>query len=150
MPDHESFMREAIFEAKYTYDNLGRVGAVLVQDEKIIGRAGSSSVNKTHAEQNVLEKIGWLNDSKKYPGSIICVTYSPCLERSSKEKICCSDLIIKAGVEQVIYGAIDLKFGKSKTENYFYREGIMAKQIQDSELIEICKRIFWGSFIRPD
>lgn len=53
------YMKIAIKEARFARDNDGAVGSVLVQDDKIIARAGSEMMDNgryKHAEEKVITK----------------------------------------------------------------------------------------------
>lgn len=143
MLDNLHFMCKAIEEAIAAKDSFGQVGALLVHNCKIISSAGSDEFSGTHAEQNAISK---LNDFKCDQNTIIYVTYSPCLKRSSLDKVCCSDLIVQAGIGKVIYGAVDPLFGKDKTEEYLMNFGVRIDQIAYSGLVSICQKIFDSSF----
>lgn len=108
--NHEFFMNIAIEEAKKAYEK-GEVpvGAVLVVDGKIIAKAHNNRETTqqaiNHAEVLVIkeacEKIGfWRLDN-----SYLYSTLEPC--------VMCSGAIIQARVENVIFGASDLKNGCS-------------------------------------
>ena len=138
----EESMKIAIEEAKNAYDNEGKVGAVIVEDNKIIAKAGSDNRTRLHAEHNALVKSGWLDNPRERPNSSIFLTYSPCLRRIKGIGASCCDQTIKAGIKKVVYGAVDPNFGKEETENYLRKHGIEVKQIENPETISECKKIF--------
>ena len=101
-------MREAISEAKMA-DAEGEVpvGAILLLNEKIIGRGHNSPIRKhdptAHAEILALRQGAYNCMNYRLPGSVLIVTIEPC--------IMCVGAMIHARVEEVIYGASDPKGG---------------------------------------
>lgn len=104
----ECWMREALSEARAAEEE-GEVpvGAVLLLNEKIVGRGRNSSIRlhdpTAHAEIVALRQAsrGILN--YRLPGSVLIVTVEPC--------IMCVGAMIHARVEELIYGAADPKAG---------------------------------------
>ena len=139
------YLIEAIYEAVKAKDCQGRVGCIIVQDDKIISRAGSDCVTNQkeamHAEYAALEKIGWLNYSKKRKNSAIYITLQPCLKRTSGKKGCAYH-IIDSGIERVIFGAYDSNFA-GQTLEIFTERGVDIKLIEDEGLQKICEDIFY-------
>ena len=89
-----------------------------------------------HAEGNVIEMAG---DFKK-EGSALYITYSPCVRRSDPDNISCCDRILEAGIETVVYAAVDSNFGRRETDEYL--SSINVRQIDDPELIYLCGKVF--------
>jgi tRNA(adenine34) deaminase len=83
------------------------VGAILLLNEKIIGRGHNNPVRKNdptaHAEILALRQGAYNCKNYRLPGSILLVTIEPC--------IMCVGAMIHARVEAVIYGASDPKSG---------------------------------------
>ena len=108
----EEWMREAISEAR-TAESEGEVpvGAILLLNEKIIGRGHNSPIQKydptAHAEILALRQAAYYCKNYRLPGSILIVTVEPC--------IMCVGTMIHARVEEVIYGAADPKAGAVKS-----------------------------------
>ncbi|HOE68488.1 MAG: tRNA-specific adenosine deaminase [Candidatus Omnitrophica bacterium ADurb.Bin314] len=80
--EHLKFMKEAVKEALKGYAEGGiPIGAVLVQEGKIIGRGHNRRVQKDsailHAETDCLENAGRLS-AKDYKKCVIYSTLSPC------------------------------------------------------------------------
>jgi diaminohydroxyphosphoribosylaminopyrimidine deaminase/5-amino-6-(5-phosphoribosylamino)uracil reductase len=79
------------------------VGAVLVNDGKIIGRGWHRRAGLPHAE------IEALRDAQKRGldprGATLCVTLEPCCTHGRTPP--CTDAIIAAGIKRVVIGAID-------------------------------------------
>ncbi len=104
----ELWMREALSEARKA-EALGEVpvGAVLLLNEKIVGRGHNHSIQlrdpTAHAEIVALRRAAWNMMNYRLPGSILVVTIEPC--------IMCVGAMIHARVEEVIFGATDPKAG---------------------------------------
>ena len=104
----ELWMQEAIFEAqKAETEGEVPVGAVLLVNEKIVGRGHNSPLKlkdpSAHAEILALRQAARFNMNYRLPGSILVVTIEPC--------VMCVGALIQARVEEVIYGAADPKAG---------------------------------------
>lgn len=108
------FMAAAIAEARRS-SLYPTVGAVVVKDNKIIGR-GCRTVEKLreapprwqvrHAEQIALQSVG-----EQARGATLYVTLEPCAERFQGSTVepseVCSALIPRAGIECVVIGMVD-------------------------------------------
>jgi tRNA(adenine34) deaminase len=108
----EQWMHEALAEArKAEAEGEIPVGAVLLFNEKIIARSHNSPIRlhdpTAHAEIVALRQAGRNIKNYRLPGSILVVTIEPCLM--------CVGAMIHARVEEVIYGAPDLKAGAIKS-----------------------------------
>lgn len=108
----EVWMREAIIEArKAEAEGEVPVGAILLFNEKIIGRGRNSPIHKhdptAHAEILALRQGAHNCMNYRLPGSILIVTIEPC--------IMCVGTMIHARVEEVVYGAADPKTGAIKS-----------------------------------
>jgi len=104
----EMWMREALDEArKGESEGEVPVGAILLLNEKIIGRGHNSPIRlndpTAHAEILALRQAARVSQNYRLPGSILIVTIEPC--------IMCVGAVIQARVEEVIYGAADPKAG---------------------------------------
>jgi tRNA(adenine34) deaminase len=104
----EFWMREAIAEArKAEAEGEVPVGAVVLLNEKIVGRGHNSPIKmkdpSAHAEILALRHAAKSNMNYRLPGTILVVTIEPC--------IMCVGALIQARVEEVIYGAADPKAG---------------------------------------
>ena len=105
--DHDlHWMREALRLARRglgTTSPNPMVGAVLVNDGKIIGRGWHRRAGLPHAE------IEALRDAQKRGldprGATLCVTLEPCCTHGRTPP--CTDAIIAAGIKRVVIGAID-------------------------------------------
>ena len=104
----ELWMREALMEArKAECEGEVPVGAVLLLNEKIVGRGHNKSIRlhdpTAHAEIVALRQAAHQMLNYRMPGSILIVTVEPC--------VMCVGALIHARVEEVIYGAPDPKAG---------------------------------------
>ncbi len=104
----EMWMREALIEAaKAEAEGEVPIGAVLLLNEKIVGRGHNHSIRShdpsCHAEILALRHAAHSFKNYRLPGSILVVTIEPC--------VMCTGAMIHARVEQVIYGAPDPKSG---------------------------------------
>ncbi len=109
----ELWMREAIAEArKAESEGEVPVGAVVLLNEKIVGRGHNSPIRMkdptAHAEIVALRHAAKSNMNYRLPGSILIVTIEPC--------IMCIGALIQARIEEVIYGAADPKTGAIKSQ----------------------------------
>lgn len=99
----QDYMRIAIEEAKkglgFTNPNP-LVGAVLVKDNKIIGKDYHHQYGEAHAERNVI-----LNCKEDLTGAAIYVTLEPCCHYGKTPP--CTELIIKSGISEVYIGSYD-------------------------------------------
>lgn len=104
----EEWMREALEEARKA-ERAGEVpvGAIVLINGKIVGRGHNCSVHAhdpaAHAEIQALRMAAHNMKNYRLPGSILVVTVEPC--------VMCAGALIQARVEEVIYGAADLKAG---------------------------------------
>jgi tRNA(adenine34) deaminase len=104
----ELWMREALAEAlKGGAEGEVPVGAIVLLNEKIIGRGHNSPIRlhdpTAHAEIVALRQAAYNTANYRLPGSILIVTIEPC--------VMCVGAMIQARVEAVIYGAADPKGG---------------------------------------
>ncbi|MFQ3575468.1 MAG: nucleoside deaminase [Cytophagales bacterium] len=138
--DHEFFMREALKEAQYAFDD-GEipVGAVVVCGEKIIGR-GHNQTEKLHDVTAHAEMIAitaasnfiggkYLKDCKLY------VTLEPC--------VMCAGAMKWAQLSELIFGASDPKGGFSMlTENILHPKTKVIKEVLSKESEQLLKSFF--------
>jgi tRNA(adenine34) deaminase len=104
----ELWMREALLEAvKAGEEGEVPVGALLLINEKIVGRGHNSCIRfhdpTAHAEILALRSAARSMRNYRLPGSILVVTVEPC--------VMCVGAAIQARVEKIIYGAADPKAG---------------------------------------
>jgi diaminohydroxyphosphoribosylaminopyrimidine deaminase/5-amino-6-(5-phosphoribosylamino)uracil reductase len=75
------------------------VGAVLVREGEVVGEAATESGGR-HAERVVLDAAG-----ERARGATLYVTLEPCAHHGTTPP--CTEAILAAGVERVVYGAYD-------------------------------------------
>ena len=111
MTDSE-YMQLALEEARLAAE-AGEVpiGAVLVQDGKVLSCAGNRTVRDcdptAHAEIVVLREASRAVNNYRLSGTTLYVTLEPCAM--------CAGAIIQARVPRVVYGADDPKGGAVRT-----------------------------------
>jgi len=104
----EYWMREALLEARKA-ESLQEVpvGAVVLLNDKLIGRGHNSSIHlndpTAHAEIVALRQAAHNLSNYRMPGSVLVVTMEPC--------IMCIGAMVQARIETLIYGAADPKAG---------------------------------------
>ncbi|MBN1568371.1 MAG: tRNA adenosine(34) deaminase TadA [Acidobacteria bacterium] len=108
----EAWMREAICEArKAEAEGEVPVGAILLLNEKIIGRGHNSPIQNhdptAHAEILALRQGAHYCRNYRLPGSILIVTIEPCMM--------CVGAMIHARVVELIFGAEDPKAGAARS-----------------------------------
>jgi len=101
-------MREALEEARKA-EQAGEVpiGAIVLVNGKIVGRGHNYSIHSHdpcgHAEILALRMAARNLKNYRLPGSVLIVTAEPC--------VMCAGALIQARVEEVVYGAADIKAG---------------------------------------
>jgi len=106
------YMRLALEEARLAAE-AGEVpiGAVLVQDEKVLARGGNRTIRDcdptAHAEIVILREVSRAMQNYRLSGTTMYVTLEPCAM--------CAGAIIQARVPRVVYGADDPKGGAVRT-----------------------------------
>ncbi len=122
----EFWMREALVEAAKAADE-GEIpiGAVLLVNEKIVGRGHNRSIRAhdptAHAEILALRHGAHNMHNYRLPGSILVVTVEPC--------VMCVGAMIQARVEQLIYGTIDPKAGAIHSHFHLAESSVLNHRI---------------------
>ncbi|MBU5593869.1 bifunctional diaminohydroxyphosphoribosylaminopyrimidine deaminase/5-amino-6-(5-phosphoribosylamino)uracil reductase RibD [Amphibacillus sp. MSJ-3] len=112
---HEKYMKLAIQEAKRGFGRTltnPLVGAVIVNNQKVIAKGAHLEYGKEHAEKNALSSYKAPN---KQFDSILYVTLEPCNHYGKQPP--CTQEIINSGIKQVVIGQLDpnpLVSGKGK------------------------------------
>lgn len=102
--DHEYYMREALKEAEISLKAGERpIGAVIVHDEKIIGRGRAQQLARkseiAHAELNaILQAESYLCENT-HGECVIYTTVEPC--------VMCLGAIVMANIDNIVYGLED-------------------------------------------
>jgi tRNA(adenine34) deaminase len=140
----EFFMREALLEAKLAAQN-GEVpvGAVLVEDDRILARAHNESVAShdptAHAEILAIRKASYTKKNYRIPGCSLYVTLEPCAM--------CLGAVVQARIKKLVYGAADPKSGAVRSIMEFPIEKTnhsmeVAAGVLDSECRKLLKDFF--------
>lgn len=99
----EEYMKQAIALAKlgcgYVNPNP-MVGAVIVKDDKVIGRGYHQYYGGLHAERNAIH-----NCKEEVKGATMYVTLEPCCHYGKTPP--CTDIIIERGISKVVIGSLD-------------------------------------------
>lgn len=142
MLDDIHFMKEALRLAQAAFD-AGEVpvGAVVVWDEKIIGR-GSNQVEQladstAHAEMIAITAACNTIGAKYLMEATLYVTLEPCLM--------CAGAMYWSKVGRVVFGASDVKNGYKKiagTQNPFHPKASISYGIMEQECAQLMKDFF--------
>ena len=127
------FMAEAIAEAKTGLAEGGiPIGAVLVHQDKIIGRGHNRRVQRSssilHGEMDALENAGRLPASV-YTRSVLYTTLSPCTM--------CSGAILLYHIPRVVVGENLTFLGE---EELLRNRGVVVDVLQDPGCIEMMRQ----------
>ena len=145
MTREEKYMKEALKEAKKAAEkNEVPIGAVVVMDDKIIGRgynrrlSGKTAIE--HAEINAIRKANIKIGDWRLDGAEIYVTLEPCLM--------CAGAIQQARIRKVYFGAYEPKSGSLKSiTNVYSPKGYnhypeVYEGILEEECAELMKSFF--------
>lgn len=103
MDRHEAFMARALELARrgrYNAHPNPMVGAVVVKDGRVIGEGAHLRWGGPHAEVNALRSC-----RVSPAGASVYVTLEPCSTHGKTPP--CTDLLIRSGIKEVYYGAMD-------------------------------------------
>jgi diaminohydroxyphosphoribosylaminopyrimidine deaminase / 5-amino-6-(5-phosphoribosylamino)uracil reductase len=135
----ELFMRRAIALARQAWGQTHPnplVGAVIVEDGKIVAEGFHAHDGGPHAERVALAALG----RAPKPGASLYVTLEPC-STHGRTGACC-DAIREAGIRRVVVGATDPNpahagggFKVLRESGVDVTEGVLAQQCEDLNLI---------------
>ncbi|MBX6325459.1 MAG: bifunctional diaminohydroxyphosphoribosylaminopyrimidine deaminase/5-amino-6-(5-phosphoribosylamino)uracil reductase RibD [Chthoniobacterales bacterium] len=134
--EHEKFMRVALQEAKKALGQTSpnpAVGAVLVIGNRIVARGRHREAGRDHAEVECLRNFG----ARVPARAILYVTLEPC--STVGRTGACTDAILRAGVKNVVIGAIDVNPRHSGKGIEQLRDAGVA--VQHGVLAEECAQI---------
>jgi len=140
--DDEYFMKEALRQARMAFEaDEVPVGAVVVWDNKIIGR-GHNQVEQlkdstAHAEMIALTAAFNHIGAKYLPEATLYVTVEPCL-------MCCGAMYWSK-LQRIVYGAEDVKNGYRKTtgSNWpFHPKAQLSSGVLAHECAQLMKEFF--------
>ncbi|MGX5218524.1 tRNA adenosine(34) deaminase TadA [Pseudomonas segetis] len=122
----QHFMQEALLLAGQGAA-LGEVpvGAVLVQDGKIIGRGFNCPISthdpSAHAEMVAIRDAARQLANYRLPGSTLYVTLEPCSM--------CAGLIVHSRIERVVFGATEPKAGVAQSRGEFFSQAFLNHRV---------------------
>lgn len=122
----EDFMREALALAAQGAA-LGEVpvGAVLVQDGRVIGRGFNCPISRhdpsAHAEMVAIRDAALTLENYRLVGSTLYVTLEPCSM--------CAGLIVHSRVARVVYGATEPKAGVAISRGQFFTQDFLNHRV---------------------
>jgi tRNA(adenine34) deaminase len=140
----ESFMREALLEAKKAGKNMEvPVGAVVVDGDRVLSRAHNRTISLSdptaHAEILAIRGACGIKKNYRIPGCDLYVTLEPC--------VMCLGAIIQARIRRLIFGACDPKTGAIESVIKFPFDRMNhALEIEGGILAEECGKILKGFF----
>ena len=133
------FMEKAIGLARQAWGQTHpnpMVGAVIVEGGEIVAQGWHHAAGKDHAEIDALKNLG----RKPKSGAKLYVTLEPCSTQGRTGA--CTDAIIKAGIREVIVGALDpnpAHAGRGldilREAGVSVSEGVLAQDCADLNLI---------------
>lgn len=128
----DKYLRAAFIEAQTGLKEGGiPIGAVLVLDEKIIGKGHNRRVQKgsaiLHAEMDCLENAGRLKASE-YQRCVMYTTLSPC--------DMCSGAALLYKIPKIVIGE---NYNFKGAEEHLMSKGVLLEIVNDSECIEMMK-----------
>ncbi|MFW6324436.1 MAG: nucleoside deaminase [Desulfovibrionales bacterium] len=128
----EPFLTEAIVEARKGLEEGGiPIGAVLVHQDRIIGRGHNRRVQQgsavLHGEMDALENAG-RQPARVYRESILYTTLSPC--------VMCSGAILLYRIPRLVVGENVTFMGE---EALLRSRGVSVEVLQDPECIEMMR-----------
>ena len=145
MTSDESFMKQAVKQAKKAYDKLETpIGCVIVHEDKIIARG----YNKRNMKKNTLAhaEILAINKASKVPGDwrledcTMYVTLEPCPM--------CAGAIVQARIPRVVIGSMNPKAGcAGSVLNLLQQDGLNHQvEVTKGVLAEECSGLMTSFF----
>ena len=123
----EHFMRQALALAAEGA-GLGEVpvGAVLVQDDEIVGQGFNAPISRhdpsAHAEMVAIRAAAEAVQNYRLPGSTLYVTLEPCSM--------CAGLLVHARVARVVYGASEPRAGVAVSRGQFFAQEFLNHRVR--------------------
>lgn len=140
--DDEYFMRHALQQAELAYgaDEVP-IGAVIVQQNKIIGR-GYNQVEllkdaTAHAEMIALTAAFSFMGAKYLPGATLYVTVEPCHM--------CAGALYWSKIGKIVFGATDVRHGYQafyKNQNPFHPKTVLEQGVLQAECVSLMQQFF--------
>ncbi|NVJ70443.1 MAG: nucleoside deaminase [Alphaproteobacteria bacterium] len=131
MTDDEKFMAEALAQAQKSYDEGGLpIGAVLVEDGKVIARGHNQRVQKgdptAHGEMDCIRAAG---RRARYASTTLYTTLSPCMM--------CAGTVVQFGIPRVVVGEAKNFHGN---EAFLKENGVEVTRLDDPACTELMAR----------
>lgn len=142
---HESFMREALFEAeRAAKNNEVPVGAVIVSSSKILSGAHNRAISlndpTAHAEILAIREACRIKNNYRIPDCDLYVTLEPCAM--------CLGSILQARIRRLVFGALDPKSGAVESIMSFPFERMNHPlKIEGGILADECGKILKDFFV---
>ncbi len=121
------------------------VGAVVVQDDRVIGQGFNRSIYEhdpsAHAEIQALRDAGRFLSNYRFPDCTLYVTLEPC--------VMCAGAILQARVRRVVFGAYDERCGAGGSRLNLLEAGFGNHRcsVVSGVMRESCQRLL-GQFFR--
>ncbi len=141
----EDYMREALGLA----EEAGQggevpVGAVVVEEGRIVGRGRNSSVALSdptaHAEIQALREAAATVGNYRLESAVLYVTLEPC--------VMCAGALVTARVQRLVFGARDLRFGGVRSKFRLADSDLLSHRLEitegvlAAECLELLQRFF--------
>ena len=144
---YEYYMKEALIEAKKAYliDEVP-IGAIIVYDNKIIGRGyNKRNIRKNplyHAEIEAINEAAKFINDWRLEDCVIYITIEPCPM--------CAGAIVQSRIPKIVFGARNKKAGCAGSVLNVLNEPMLNHQVEIVEgiLLDDCSKIMKDFFKR--
>ena len=143
--NHERWMREALILAEQAANaDEVPVGAIVVQNGKIIGRGYNQPIRScdatAHAEIVAIRSASKFCNNYRLPGTILYVTIEPCTM--------CLGAMIHARVDRLVFGATEPRAGAVVSQGSLIEASHFNHQLSfiDGVLAEDCSSLMQSFF----
>lgn len=153
LEEDQQWMQEALTLARQA-ESEGEVpvGAVLVQDRKILGQGSNRPIRhhdpSAHAEIQAIRHAGQQIGNYRFPGSTLYVTLEPCTM--------CAGAVIHARIKRVVFGAYDPRTGAVVSvatvldQAYHNHKTSYQGGVMESECSELLRSFFAAKRLKSD
>jgi tRNA(adenine34) deaminase len=136
---HETYMREALKQARYAFaEEEIPIGAVVVLDKQIIARAYNQTERlrdvTAHAEMLALTAAANHLGNKYLTDCTLYVTIEPC--------VMCAGATAWAQIRRVVYGADELKVGFRRHGNLLHPKAELVRGVLAEECSGLMQEFF--------
>jgi len=128
---NDEFYMQAALELAREAEMAGEVpvGAILVLDDRIIGRGRNSPIQMNdptaHAEILALREAAAAVGNYRIEGAAMYATLEPC--------VMCAGALVAARVSRLVFGARDLRFGGVRSKFQLADAGVLNHRLQITE-----------------